>query len=252
MLLAPLLLAAAPPVALELRRVVVALPSRDEATVTLHGGPGEPPPPARLRTQRVHLGDVTVPLAGYPVLTVDAQGSQIEFKVVLRQIGDGILTLDPYAVPVRWEGIDGKGKVAASMTGTIDLSNRGQIELPLDDLQRNYSQLVDYSASPSGMMVSVKALLAIYNPFSFEIAATRLAYRLDVAGEKVLDSERGGFRLRPGKSSDVLIEEDVPLADLAGALAGFLAHKPAVLSGRLDIRTPKGERGIPLLVQAGQ
>ena len=127
-----------------------------------------------------------------------------------------------------------------------------RVELPIGDLERHYTKLVDYSATPSGLLVTVKALVSIYNPFAFEITATRLAYRLEVDGQEVIDSERAGFRLRPTTSSDVLVEQDVPLAELASALTAFLAHKPAVLSGRLDIRTPKGERSIPLLMQAGR
>jgi hypothetical protein len=254
MLLGALVLAAAvanPPLELHVQRAVIALPTADEAVVTLYGEGREVAAPA-LRGQRLLLGDVSVPLPAAPELVITPAGSRVTFKVPLRTVGEGVLALDPYAIPVRWEGHGGKAKAPqVVLTGTLDLSDRGKVQLPVDDLTAHYARLADYSATPSGLNVTVHLLLNLYNPFAFEVVATGLQYRLEVGGQEVLASSRPGFRLRALQHSDILVEQDVPLAELASSLAAFMAHQPATLTGVLGIRTPKGERGIPILLQGG-
>jgi hypothetical protein len=74
------------------------------------------------------------------------------------------------------------------------------------------------------------------------------AFRLAVDGNAIMAGARPGFRLRGGRSSDVLIEQDVPLADLAGGAAAVLGGATAELTGPLTVRTPNGDRFIPLQV----
>jgi hypothetical protein len=253
MLLAALILAAVTPTPtpeLHVSKATVALPGPDEAVITLHaqGREGEP---RAISRQGLRLGDVKVSLPTAPEVQVTPGGSMVTFHVLLRTLPEDVLALDPYAIPVRWEGQDAKGKPVVVLTGSLNLADRGQVELPMEDLTRHYARLADYSATPNGLNVAVRALLNLYNPFGFEVVATGLKFRLEVGGQEVLASQRPGFRLRATQHSDVLVEQDVPLAQLASSLAAFMAHKPATLNGVLGIRTPKGEREIPILLQAG-
>ena len=261
MLLAALVLAAAAPapkatatpnpvVEIPLKRVVVAFPTPDEAVVTLHGDGRELAVP-ELGSQRLKLGDVDVPLPAAPDVKVTPGGSSATFKVVLKTVPEGVLALDPYATRVRWEALGAKGKPVLAVRGTVNMADKNQVELPTDDLTSHYARLDDYTATPSGLTVGVRLLLSLYNPFAFEVVATGLEYRLEVGGNEVIAAQRPGFRLRPEQRSDVLVEQDVPLADLASSLASLLARKPATFSGVLKLQTPKGERHIPAVLHAG-
>ncbi len=235
---------------LRLQRVELDLPTRDQAVLVLHGeGRGGPPP--ALRAQRLRIADLEIPIASAPDCAVTRTATRASVTVELSEVGEGILAVDSATVPVRWEGLDAKGRVAIALEGTIDLADSEQAALPTDKLHRHYARLADYGLVPEGMLVHVSVLLSVYNPFSFEVVATGLEYRLDVGGAKVLDSRRGGFRLRPGHTTDVLVEQTLPIVDLASGLAAVLARQPATLTGVLGIRTPKGDRGIPILLRSG-
>ena len=252
MLLAALVLTAAPvaPVTeLRLRRAELGLPSADRAAVVLHGE-GHGPAPA-LAAQRFRLGDTTVPVDGVPDLAMTPSTSTVRLAVDLARVPDGVLDLNPYAVPVHWEGLDAKGKPVLVLAGILNLADQGQVELPARQMVELYASLADYSATPQGLQVHVRVLLNLTNPFSFEITATGLRYRLRVGDTEILASSRPGFRLRPRGRSDVLIEQDVPLAQLAGGVAALLARQPATLDGVMSIRTPRGERHIPLELRGG-
>lgn len=252
MLTAALALAAATqaPLVLRLQRVELDLPTRDEAVLVLHGEgrAGPAPGPA---AQRLWIAGLEIPVAPAPDLAVTEAGSRARLTVVLARVGEEILALDSSTVPVRWEGLDGRGRTVVALAGDVDLADSRQAALPVEELHRHYARLTDYGVSPAGMLVHVSALISVYNPFSFEVVATALEYRLEIGGEPVLESRRGGFRLRPRQASDVLVEQALPIADLASGLAAVLARRPATLAGVLAIRTPKGERGIPILLRSG-
>lgn len=255
MLLAAVIVAAAvqaPPVTLRLQRAVLDLPTRDQAVVVLHGeGRGGVRAPV-LKSQRLRVGELTIPVSSPPDATVAASGSRVSATVALRQVGEGIRDIDPSAVLVRWEGLDGKGRVVLSLAGVIDLADRAQAELPAEKLREHYARLADYSVVPTGLLVHVRVLLGVYNPFAFEVVATGLDYRLEIGAVPVMDSHRGGFRLRAAQRTDVLVEQTLPLLDLASGVTAFLAGRPATFTGVLGLRTPKGERGIPILLQSGR
>lgn len=251
-LLSTLVLAAAiqaPPVQ-RLHRTELDLPTRDQAVLVLHGEGRKGSAPA-LKAQRLRIADLEIPVASAPDCVVTEAASRARVTVTLSQVGEGILAVESSTVPVRWEGIDARGRAAVVLEGTIDLADSRQAVLPTEKLHRHYARLSDYGVVPEGMLVHVTVLLGIYNPFAFEVVATGLEYRLEIGGAKVLDSRRGGFRLRPGQTSDVLVEQTLPIVDLASGLAAVLARQPATLTGILGIRTPKGDRGIPILLRSG-
>lgn len=240
------------PVPLCLRQVAVDLPTPDQAVVVLEGEGCEPTRLPALKQQRLRIGEVTAPVTSGLDAKVGSSGSRVSMTVPLRGVGEGILSVDPYAVPVRWEGLDLAGRPALVLAGTVNLADRAQVTLPVEKLYRDFAKLVDFSVSPAGTRVEVKALVSLFNPFAFEVVVTGMDYHLAVGGEPVIASRRAGLRLRAGRHNDVLVEETVPLVDLAGGLAAFLAHKPATLTGVIGIRTPRGDRHIPLLLQAGR
>ena len=242
--------AAAPgPTPVRLQRVTIEVPDRDLVRVTLHAAAG----PA-IRTgfvgQRLRLGDSAVPLATPVDVTVGEGETRVDFDLKLRQAPEAILAIDPNRVPVLWEGLDGAAAPVLAVGGTVDLGDSGEVNLPLAALYRAYARLSDLSITPSLTAVSVRALISLYNPFGFDVVATGFAYRLTVGGQSVLAGKQPGFRLRAGQHSDVLVEQDLPLADAMGGAAAFVHGAPAQLEGTLTIRTPTGERIVPLLLQA--
>lgn len=244
-----LVVAAAPPPTLALQRVVLDLPTRDEATLELHGEGRAGLAPV-LAAQRLRIARCEIPVASPPDFTATGTASRARLSVTLAGVGEEILAIDTSTVELRWEGLDPGGRVAVTLEGTIDLADGRQAVLPVEMLHRHYAHLADYGVDPEGMLVHVSALVAIYNPFSFEVVATGLEYRLEVGGAPILDSRRGGFRLRPRQTSDVLVEQAVPIVDLAAGFAALMARHPVTLQGVLAIRTPRGERGIPILLRS--
>ena len=111
--------------------------------------------------------------------------------------------------------------------------------------------LADFTVVPGLAAVTVRGLLGLYNPFAFEVAATRIELTVTAGAYTVLAMQRPGFRLRPGQRSDLLLDQDVPLADAAGGMAAVMKGEPAMLRGELTLRTPQGDRVIPLQLRAG-
>jgi len=229
-----------------LSHVAVALPSRDTAILTLTATWNDPAPRG-VESQRLLAADVSIPLAGAPAVTVAGGELRTEVTVRLKDVPEAVLNLDPNSLPLRWEGLDRKGRVAASLAGTVDLGDREQVSLPIRTLYDQFLLVRDVSASPGLSAVGVRALLGFYNPFAFDVVATRVEYRLDVAEQPILEGKRPGFRLRGAQWSDILIEQDVPLGDVMGAVASFLGGEAVTLTGALTVRTPQGEKIIPLV-----
>jgi hypothetical protein len=246
-----ILAAAAHAAPLPVRLVTVAVPDRDHVQVTLHAGPS-PRVRTALAGQRLRLGEAAVPLASPVDVTVGGGETRIDFGLALRTVPEAVLGLDPNRMPVLWEGLDAGGAPVLAVGGTIDLGDPGEVELPLAGLYRTYASLSDLKVTPSLAAVSVHALLSLYNPFGFDVVVTGLEYRLAVGSQNVLSADRPGFRLRTAQRSDVLIEQDVPFADVAGGAAAFLRGEPALLEGTLTIRTPRGDRPIPIQLRTGR
>ena len=237
--------AAAP--AARIAGVAVEVVSADVVRVTLRTPALPGGVPAGLAGQLLTLGeDVAVPLEAAADLAADGATARAAFDLKLRDVPERVLTLDPGRLRVRWEGLDAKGAALVALEGTIDLGDPGDTTLPLRKLYDTYARVDDLTVTPGLTAVSVHGLLSLYDPFGFDIAVTRLEYAIKVGKQTVLASQHTGFRLRAGQRGDVLIEEQVALADAAGAVASVLRGEPAVLDGTLVIRTASGDREIPL------
>ncbi len=242
--------AAADPTSLRVQRITVAVPDPDLVRVTLHAPPS-PGVRSDLAGQRLRLGEAPVPIASPVDVTVGGGETRIDFDVSLRAVPETVLGLDPNRMRVLWEGLGAGGAPVLAVGGTVDLGDPGETELPLAGLYRAYARLSDLKLTPSLGALSVHALLSLYNPFGFDVVATGFEFRLTVGSQTMLSGKRPGFRLRAGRRSDVLIEQDVPLGDVAGGAAAFLRGEAAQLDGTLTVRTSQGERSIPLQLRAG-
>ncbi|MGE5236245.1 MAG: hypothetical protein ACM3O7_07860 [Acidobacteriota bacterium] len=234
------------PAPVTIRHVGVELPTRAEAHVTLDA---DLPPgglPTGIIDQRLSTGTVAVPLAS--AVRVDATGgrAQVRFTIELAKVPEGVLALDPNRLPVRWVGLGASGRPLLVATATLDLGDRGEVDLPIRKLQQLYTEVGQLSVAPASDGVAVRALIGLFNPFSFDVVVTRVEATVTVDGQPVVQAKRPGFRLRGQQSSDVLIEQDVPLGQLAGGIASVMGGATAELTGFVGIRTPSGERLIPL------
>jgi hypothetical protein len=231
---------------LRLERVTVALPNREVLEVTL----AAPAPAVKLTTgmsaQRLTLGGVPIPLATPVDVTVAEGRTRADFDVRLADVPEGVLGLDPNRVPLLWEGLDSAGAPLLAIGATVDLGDPGEVQLPIAELYHAYATFTDFTFTPGLSAVNVHGLLGLFNPFSFDVVATRVELAVTVGTQRVLATRQPGFRLRAGQKSDVLVDQDVPLADAAGGVGAFLGGEPAVLEGTLVLRTPQGERAIPL------
>lgn len=238
---------AAAPTPLPIRQVRIDLPSRERAAVTLIvPAPRGPMPP--LAAQTLATGGVVIPLRGAPVVTGEAGEARVSLEVNLSDAPEAILGLDANRLPVRWEGLDARGKPVLVATGLVDLGDREQVEVPIRRVQDLYTKVGRLTMAPGPGGLSVRVLLGMHNPFAFDVVVKGLAFQLAVDGNAIMSGARPGFRLRGMQSSDVLIEQDVPLVDLAGGAAAVLGGATAELTGHLTVRTPNGDRYIPLQV----
>ncbi len=233
------------PPPLRLQRVTVALLTRDLVHVTLHAPPLPAPPSSGMAAQRLTLGSARIPLADTVDVTVGGGETRAEFDVRLADVPESVLAVDPNRAPVLWEGVAGERTVLA-IGGTLDLGDPGEVEVPVRDLYREYVTLTDFAINPGFTAVNVRGLLGLYNPFAFEVVASRIELNVAAGAAKVLTMERPGFRLRARQRSDVLLDQDVPLADAAAGVAAFLNGEPATAQGELVLRTPQGDRVVPL------
>lgn len=234
---------------LRLERVTVALPSRELLRVTLTAPATKPA--AGMVAQRLTLGGVRIPVATAVDVTAAGGETRADFDVQLAGVPESVLGLDPNRVPLLWEGLDGAGAPVLAIGATVDLGDPGEVQLPVAGLYRQFATFTDFTVTPGLAAVNVRGLLGLYNPFSFDVVATRIELAVTVGPQAVLTAKRPGFRLRAGQRSDVLVDQDVPLADAAGGVAAFLRGEPALLEGTLVLRTPQGERAVPLHMRAG-
>ncbi len=234
------------PAALRLERVNVAVRTRDLLRVTLHAPARKAPLSSGMASQRLTLGAARVPLADAVDVTLDGGETRAEFDVRLADVPEAVMAIDPNRAPVLWEGVTSGGSVVLAIAGTVDLGDPGEVEVPVRDVYREYVTLTDFAVDPGLAAVSVRGLLGLYNPFAFEVAASRIELKVMAGESTVLAIERPGFRLRARQRSDVLIDQDVPFADAAAGVAAYLKGEPATVRGALTLRTPQGDRVIPL------
>ena len=234
-----------------LAKIAIDVSSADVVRVTLHAAPLPGGVPKGVSAQLLTLGgDVPVPLASPVDVSGDAVGTRAAFDLRLRDLPERVLGVDPNHLQLRWEGLDAQGASVVALAGVIDLGDPAQTELSPRKLVDTFARLDDFRVGPGLTKVSVHGLLSLYNPLGFDVAITRLAYTVKVGQQTVLSAQQPSFRIRAGQRGDVLIEQDVPLADAAGAVAGVLRGDPATLDATLVIRTPQGEREVPLHLAA--
>ncbi len=241
-----------PPTA-RLTKLIVELPSPDVARLTLRGTALPGGVPSGLTRQVLTVGsDVAIPLGAVPVLSGDATSTSASFDVQLREIPERVLSLDSSRCEIRWEGLDGKGTAVAALAGTLDLGDPGATELPQRKLYDAYARLSQLAVTPGLTSVHVGASLSLLNPFGFDIPISRVLATVRVGDKAIVTVQRPAFRLHAGARSEVPIEQDVGLAEVAGGMAGLLHGDPATLDGEIVIQTPTGERVVPLHLGAAQ
>ena len=234
------------PTALRLERVTVAVRTRDLLRVTLHAPAQKVPLSSGMASQRLTLGAARIPLADTVDVTVGGGETRAEFDVRLADVPEAVMSMDPNRAPVLWEGLGAGGAAVLAIGGTVDLGDPGEVEVPVRDVYREYVTLTDFTVNPGLAAVNVHGLLGLYNPFAFEVAASKIELKVTAGESTVLAIERPGFRLRARQRSDVLIDQDVPFAEAAAGVAAFLKGEPATVRGVLTLRTPQGDRVIPL------
>jgi hypothetical protein len=231
--------------AVPMQATTIENPTADLARVTVIARSAKTAPTAATR-QRLVLGDVEIPLAAAPRLTCDAMLCKTVFDLELARVPEGILALEPSALPLRWEALGADGRPVIAIADTVNLWDRDKVSVSIDRLNQLYSEVTDLALAPRGLSIDARLLIRLYNPFSFDIVATGISYKLTIGGNVVLESRRAGFRLRSRQRSDVRLDEEVGLGQAAAGLAAFLRSDPAVLDGFIVIRTPKGDKSLPL------
>jgi hypothetical protein len=157
-----------------------------------------------------------------------------------------VLSHDPHALPLRWEALDASGKPVLVAEGSVDLGDPGQVSFSPKRAYEHFARLDRLQLSPGLAQVGFSALLSLYNPFSFELVVKRIEYEVKVGETTLLSANRPGMRLRPVRANDVLLEQEVPLASLGGAVQSLLNNPSVDFSGKLVLRTPTGDQVIPL------
>jgi hypothetical protein len=228
-------------------KVSVDVVSPEVLRIALHASAVPGGVPSDVASQILTLGsDVVVPVEGAPALSGDAAATTAAFDVRLRTVPEPVLTLDAHRMELRWEGLDADGTVSLAIVGTPDFGDPGDTELPLRKLYDAYGRLNDLEVVPGLSSVRVRGSLGLLNPFGFDLVVDRIAATVRVGGQPVLSVERPGFRLHAGQRSAVPIDQEVALADAAGATVALLRGDPPSVDGVVVIRTAQGEREVPL------
>jgi len=227
--------------------VAVELPGPDQVKLRLRAK-GSVGPLAPLASQHLFLGNLAIPLEGAPDVTLLPDGFEASFVLPLASVPEKVLELDPHAMPVRFEARDEAGKTVFASEGMLDLGDPGLVAIPAKRAYELYARLDRFALQPSLASVAFSALLSFYNPFNFPITVRRLEYRVLAGDVELLAGARPGFRLRPRQRSDVLLEEEIPLAVLGAAVGTVLGHQNLTFQGQLVLQTPSGDRPIPLLL----
>ena len=230
-----------------LRGVRVEPVSRERMTVVLVTGSMRAGLPATLAGQDLQIGPVAVPVQERPAVQAGNYVSEVRLDVDLATIPEAILTVDLSTAPLRWRGVTSDGGVAVAVEGTLGALPRERLEVPVRSLYDLYVSVGPVDMVQLDGAPGVRALVSLYNPLGFDVVLKRLDYRLLVGGTEVVAGRRPGARLRAGKASDVLVEERLPVAELAAGAMRMLAGGPAAsLDGTLVLETPRGDRFIPL------
>lgn len=226
-------------------RLTAELPDRSCALVTLHAQ-GKTQKLKDLAVHRLYVASHPVALPDSPDVSVTSDGFSARFKLPYALVPEALLDADPHAIPLRWEALDAAGKPVLAAEGVVDLGDPGQVSFSIKRAYELFARLDRLQLSPGLSQVGFSALLSLYNPLRFELVVKRIEYEVKVGGTTLLSGNRPGMRLRPGRANDVLLEQEVPLAALGGAVQSLLNDPSLEFSGKLILRTPKGDQVIPL------
>lgn len=240
------------PVSLALHGLRAELIDRDTLRLVLFSEEIPEDLAARVSGQLLVVGTVPLPTAPGPVVARDEGIGTVTLDVVVPSLPAAVLELPSDEVPIRWQGLDGRGRVVVDVRGKATLGEGGNAVAAESPAARDLARLADHAVRLRGLGLAVRVLIRLHNPMGFEVTVARLQYVVSVAGIPLVSGERPGFRLRPLKDGDVLIEAEVPLTDLAaGVAAAVLQRMPVRLDGVIWLRTPSGDRALPLTLATG-
>ncbi|BCW93572.1 MAG: LEA type 2 family protein [Acidobacteriota bacterium] len=221
------------------------LPDRSVVLVTLQAR-GKVQKLKDFAKQKLYVGTNPINLPGSPDVSLTGDGFEARFQLPYASVPEAVLSHDPHALPLRWEALDASGKPVLAAEGSVDLGDPGQVSFSPRRAYELFARLDRLQLAPGLAQVGFSALLSLYNPFSFELVVKRIEYEVKVGETTLLSANRPGMRLRPGRANDVLLEQEVPLASLGGAVQSLLNNPSVDFSGRLVLRTPTGDQVIPL------
>jgi hypothetical protein len=243
---------AQPPLELPVERVSVELRGREQVRAAITAPAWPAGVPRTFAAERLVLDTVEVPLAE-PALLENAGGrTVVRVAADLAALPREVLGTAIGPVSLHWEGLDEAGEPLARVGGVVDVRDPQRVQMPSDLVAQRFVRLTPVAITPLGDTIGLRLLLTVYNPFSFDVLGTRLEYSLGVGGTKLVTGHRGGFRLRSGRWSDVLVEEEIPSAALTGSLLGVLRGEPLSIQGGLGLLTPQGERFLTIERQASR
>jgi hypothetical protein len=233
--------------ALPLQRVAIELPSLDVAQVVLHAAPAPSALKGPFVVQKLRLGAVEIPTF-VPAVIVPASGTTaVRIELQLRAVPEQVLGLPLERLPVSWEGTNEDGRERLTIEGTVNPTDPGSVDVPIKTLYDKYTKIADVRMFTENATVLVRVLSSLYNPFSFDLTATMLDYKVRAGEKEIIAGQRRGFRLRSRRWSDVVIEQEVAPADAAaGGFAALLRPSSVRVEGRMAIRTPTGDRVLQL------
>lgn len=242
-----------PPVSAALHGLSVELVNRDTLRLVLHAERIPEDAAGRVSGQLLVVGGIPLPTAPLPAVSAGETGSSaVTLDVLVPTVPAAVLELPVDDVPLRWQGLDSRGRVVVDVAGRITTGEGGNLFIRESATARGLAHLADHTVRLRGLGVAAQLLVRLHNPMGFEVTVARLQYVVSVGGVVLVAGERPGLRLRPRQNGDMLIEAEVPLTDLAaGVVAAVVQRLPIHLDGVVWLRTPGGDRGVPFSVTGG-
>lgn len=232
---------------LPLQKVVIELPSLDVARVVLHAAPVPSTPKGPFTAHRLRLGTLEIPTFAPAKIVASSGTTAVSIELQLRAVPELVLGLPLDRVPVSWEGASENGLEKVTIEGTVNPTDPGSVDVPVRTLYANFTRISDVRMSTEEGKVYVRVLASLYNPFSFDLTATMLDYKVRAGEKEIIAGQRRGFRLRSRRWSDVVLEQEVaPGAAAAGGIAALLSPSSIQIEGSMSIRTPTGDRTVDL------
>jgi hypothetical protein len=232
--------------------VVVELRGREQVRAAITAPAWPAAMPRTFAAERLVLDGVEIPLAEPAALENVGGRTVVRVAADLAEMPREVLGTAVGPVSLHWEGLDESGDPLVTVGGVVDVRDPRRVQLPEGLVAQRFVRLTPVAITPLGDTIGLRLLLTVYNPFSFDVLGTRLEYSLGVGGTKIVTGHRGGFRLRSGRWSDVLVDEEIPAAALTGSLLGVLRGEPLSLQGGLGLLTPQGERFLAVERQASR